>query len=78
MSNDTILVMGATGNQAFDDYRANEIKRLEEERRRLDRERAEFDDYVRNLRRARDQEEFDRFMAERHNRADAGPNPQAG
>lgn len=70
--------MGSTGNQAFDDYRAKEMKRLEEERRQLDRERAEFDDYVRNLRRARDQEEFDRFMAERHDRADAGPNPQAG
>jgi hypothetical protein len=54
-----------TGNIAFDDYRKRELERLEEERRRLDRERAEFEEFVRNLRRAKDQEEFDRFMAER-------------
>ena len=56
---------GTTGNAAFDDYRSRELKRLEEERRRLEGERRAFDDYVQNLRRARDQEEFDRFMAER-------------
>ncbi len=55
----------ASGNDAFDDYRAAELKRLEEERRRLDEERRDFEAYVRNLRRAKDQEEFDRFMGER-------------
>lgn len=51
-----------TGNVAFDEYRAREMKRLEEERRKLDEMRTEFDDFLRNLRRAKDQEEFDRFM----------------
>ncbi|MCV0424703.1 MAG: DUF2852 domain-containing protein, partial [Roseibium sp.] len=41
------------------------LKRLEEERAKLDTMRAEFDDFLRELRRARDQEEFDRFMANR-------------
>lgn len=54
-----------TGNAAFDDYRNRELGRLEEERARLDRMRAEFDDFLSELRRARDQEEFDRFMANR-------------
>ncbi|MCW5712986.1 MAG: DUF2852 domain-containing protein [Bauldia sp.] len=60
-----------SGNLAFDEYRKSELKRLEEERRRLDEERAEFEAYVQNLRRAKDQEEFDRFMAARRN----GPEP---
>jgi hypothetical protein len=54
-----------TGNAAFDDYRNRELRRLEEERARLDEMRAEFDNFLRELRRARDQEEFDRFMANR-------------
>lgn len=54
-----------SGNVAFDEYRQHELKRLEEERRRLDDERRDFETYVRNLRRAKDQEEFDRFMSER-------------
>lgn len=54
-----------TGNAAFDDYRERELKRLEEERRRLDEERREFETFMENLRRARDQEEFDRFMRNR-------------
>jgi hypothetical protein len=54
-----------SGNVAFDEYRYRELKRLEEERRRLDEERRDFEAFVRNLRRAKDQEEFDRFMAER-------------
>jgi hypothetical protein len=54
-----------TGNHAFDDYRKAELSRLEEERRRLEAEREEFEAYLRDLKRARDQEEFDRYMAER-------------
>jgi len=54
-----------TGNVAFDDWREAEFARIEEERRKLDEARDEFDAYLRELRRAKDQEEFDRFMAER-------------
>lgn len=56
---------GATGNVAFDDWRNKELDRLAEERRKLDEMREEFDAYARELRRAKDQEEFDRFMRER-------------
>ncbi|MCP4382671.1 MAG: DUF2852 domain-containing protein [Hyphomicrobiales bacterium] len=54
-----------TGNAAFDEYRSQELKRLEEERRKLEEERREFETFMANLRRARDQEEFDRFMRDR-------------
>jgi hypothetical protein len=54
---------------AFDDWREKELERLAEERRKLDEMRDEFDDYARELRRAKDQEEFDRFMAERERKA---------
>ncbi|MDF1776483.1 MAG: DUF2852 domain-containing protein [Rhizobiaceae bacterium] len=54
-----------TGNVAFDDWRSAELDRLDEERRKLEEAREEFDDYVRELRRAKDQKEFDRFMARR-------------
>jgi hypothetical protein len=54
-----------TGNVAFDDWREKELERLNEERRKLDEMRDEFDTYARELRRAKDQQEFDRFMAER-------------
>jgi hypothetical protein len=55
-----------SGNAAFDDYREREMRRLDEERRKLDEERQEFEAFVQNLRRARDQEEFDRFMRDRN------------
>ncbi len=54
-----------TGNVAFDDWREAELNRLHEERRKLDEMREEFDSYMRDLRRAKDQEEFDRFMRNR-------------
>jgi hypothetical protein len=57
-------IQSNTGNVAFDEYRQQELKRLEEERRKLDEMRAEFDLYMRELRRARDREEFERFMEE--------------
>ena len=59
-----------TGNVAFDEWREAELKRLAEERRKLDEARQEFDDYVRELRRAKDQEEFDRFMSRRKDSRD--------
>ncbi|QLF71271.1 DUF2852 domain-containing protein [Peteryoungia desertarenae] len=55
----------STGNVAFDDWRKAELERLDEERRKLDEMRAEFDAYSRELRRAKDQDEFDRFMRQR-------------
>jgi Cd2+/Zn2+-exporting ATPase/Cu+-exporting ATPase len=56
---------GPSGNVAFDEYREVVLKRLEEERAKLDKESQEFETYVHNLRRARDQEEFERFQRER-------------
>jgi hypothetical protein len=58
----------ATGNAAFDAYREEQLKRLDEERRKLDEEINEFHDYLRNLHMARDREEFDRFMRDRQSR----------
>ena len=55
----------SSGNAAFDDYRAEQLKRLEEERKRLDEEIDAFHEYMRNLRMAKDREEFDRFMRDR-------------
>ncbi len=53
---------GHSGNAAFDEYRAETLRRLEEEQR-------EFVDYLERLRQARDKAEFDAFMAERQRRA---------
>lgn len=54
-----------SGNAAFDEYRAEQLKRLEEERARLDAEIDAFHEYMANLNKAKDREEFDRFMNER-------------
>jgi len=59
-----------SGNAAFDDYRRKELDRLEAERRKLDEEARAFSDFVEELKRAKDREEFDAFMARR--RADQG------
>ncbi len=48
----------SSGNTAFDAYREETLRRLEEEQ-------AEFNDYVQKLREARDRQEFDLFMKER-------------
>ncbi len=55
----------ATGNAAFDDYRSEELDRLRKERRKLDDEVKEFEEYLSNLSMARDREEFTRYMKER-------------
>lgn len=68
----------STGNVAFDEWRKAELERIEEERRKLDEMRAEFDNYMRELRRARDQEEFDRFMRERNAKKPSDIDPQNG
>ncbi|HTW28039.1 MAG TPA: DUF2852 domain-containing protein [Acetobacteraceae bacterium] len=57
-----------SGNAAFDEYRAETLRRLEEEQR-------EFVAYLERLRRAKDKAEFDQFMAERRNRPPAPETP---
>ena len=54
-----------TGNAAFDEWRAGELARLEAERRKLEEAHREFAEFVDNVRRAKDREEFERFMSER-------------
>jgi hypothetical protein len=63
----------STGNSAFDDWKAAEIARLEEERRKLQEAHREFSAFVDNIRRSKDREEFERFMNERRNRPADGP-----
>lgn len=53
------------GNHAFEEYRRSELKRMDEERRRLDDEARAFSDFVDELKRAKDREEFDAFMRKR-------------
>jgi hypothetical protein len=61
-----------SGNMAFDDYRAAVLQRLEEERRKLDDEQRAFNDFMLRLRRAKDQDEFDKFMADRNGGSQGG------
>src|SRR5262245_18024578 len=64
----------SSGNRAFDEYKMETLKRLEEEQK-------EFREFLDRLRHAKDKAEFDQFMAERGRRArDIGPSeeqPQA-
>ena len=64
----------SSGNRAFDEYRSETLRRLEEEQR-------EFKEFLERLRFAKDRAEFDQFMAERRNTPrDEGPQqpqPQA-
>lgn len=53
---------GSSGNRAFDEYREDTLRRLEDEQR-------EFTDFLERLRHARDKAEFDQFMEERARRA---------
>lgn len=63
----------SSGNAAFDDYKRETLKRLDEERRKLEEEQKSFRDFVERVRRAKDQEEFDRFMSERRTVSEAPP-----
>ncbi len=56
----------ASGNHAFDEYRSETLRRLEDEQR-------EFQDFLARLRMAKDKSEFDQFMAERRSRSNHGP-----
>jgi hypothetical protein len=60
----------SSGNHAFDEYRSETLKRLEEEQR-------EFRTFLDRLRFAKDKTEFDAFMAERRDRPEPdSPPPQ--
>ena len=59
----------ASGNTAFDEYRAETLRRLEDEER-------EFRSFLDRLRRARDKAEFDQFLADRRNPSGPPPQPQ--
>jgi hypothetical protein len=60
------------GNSAFEDYKRATLERLEAERRRLAEEERAFADFLRELRSARDREEFDRFMQSRRQQQNGG------
>jgi hypothetical protein len=59
----------STGNAAFDEWKSKELSRLEEERRRLEDAHREFADWLDNIRKAKDREEFERFMNERRGKS---------
>ena len=61
----------SSGNSAFDEYRADTLRRLEEEE-------SEFHAFLDRLRQAKDKAEFDQFMADRRGRRqDPAPEAQA-
>ena len=60
----------SSGNRAFDEYRNDTLRRLEDEQR-------EFHDFLGRLRMAKDKAEFDQFMADRRNRPNPGATPDA-
>jgi hypothetical protein len=53
-------------NRAFDDYRADTLRRLEQEQR-------EFREFLSQLRAAKDKAEFDQFMARRRGGVQSAP-----
>lgn len=59
-----------SGNRAFDEYRAETLRRLEEEHRA-------FQEFLARLRMAKDKAEFDQFAAERSNRSQPEPLAQS-
>ena len=61
----------SSGNRAFDEYRAETLRRLEDEQK-------EFAAYLERLRFAKDKAEFDQFMAELRQRPPAPPADQPG
>jgi hypothetical protein len=56
----------SSGNRAFDEYREETLRRLEEEQK-------EFAEFLERLRFAKDKSEFDQFMNDRRNRPSAPP-----
>ena len=62
--------MAPTGNSAFDAYREDTLRRLEEEQQN-------FESFLERLREAKDKAEFDQFMEERAAKAAAAPQTDA-
>jgi hypothetical protein len=60
------MVAGSSGNSAFDAYKADTVRRLEEEQEA-------FEAFLQRLRDAKDKAEFDQFMADRSRPRDGGP-----
>ncbi|WP_430910851.1 DUF2852 domain-containing protein [Methylobacterium sp. sgz302541] len=63
---------GVTGNWAFDEYRKAELDRLDAQRRALQEESRAFAEFVEELKRAKDREQFDAFMAKRRGQDGGG------
>lgn len=61
----TVSTQRSTGNTAFDSYKADTLRRLEEEQEK-------FEEFLERLREAKDKSEFDDFMDERARAAKAG------
>lgn len=59
-----------SGNSAFEDYKMETLKRLEEEQ-------GEFLDFLQRLRHAKDKAEFDQFMADRRSKPQTPPESEA-
>lgn len=57
----------SSGNNAFDEYREQTLDRLEEEQK-------EFQEFLKQLRSAKDRAEFDQFMANRRSRSNGNGN----
>ncbi|MGS4945699.1 DUF2852 domain-containing protein [Meridianimarinicoccus sp. RP-17] len=62
--------LGSSGNTAFDAYKADTLRRLEEEQ-------ANFQDFLKRLRAAKDKAEFDQFMEDRARKTDSADSAQA-
>jgi hypothetical protein len=62
-------IIRSSGNYAFDEYRSETLKKLEDEQK-------EFSSFLDRLRRAKDKAEFDQFMSERRN-APSGEAPKS-
>ena len=60
-----------SGNHAFDEYREETLRRLEEEQEA-------FKGFLERLRQAKDKAEFDQFMADRGRRQGMGPDVGEG
>lgn len=60
----------SSGNRAFDEYRMETLRRLEEEQ-------VEFKEFLERLRHAKDKEEFDAFMAQHRTKPAPSPDNSA-
>lgn len=60
----------SSGNAAFDEYREETLRRLEDEQK-------DFKGFLERLRQAKDKAEFDQFMADRRSRPTPAPEQDA-